>query len=114
MTRTSIQSLDYLNTARRVVIKVGSALLVDADGGLRGDWLNALAKDLAHLHARGCAIVVVSSGAIAFGRKMMGIAPKRMKLSEKQAAAAIGQIRLSPEWQQAMARHRDETGYRQK
>jgi glutamate 5-kinase len=105
MTSPSIYSQDYLNTAQRVVIKVGSALLVDADGGLRGDWLNALAEDLAHLEARGCAIVVVSSGAIAFGRKMMAIAPKRMKLSEKQAAAAIGQIRLSTEWQQAMARH---------
>jgi glutamate 5-kinase len=105
MTSPSLHSQDYLNTARRVVIKVGSALLVDADGGLRGEWLHALAKDLAHLEARGCAIVVVSSGAIAFGRKMMGIAPKRMKLSEKQAAAAIGQIRLSTEWQQAMAQH---------
>jgi len=105
MTSPSLHSQDYLNTARRVVIKVGSALLVDADGGLRGEWLHALAKDLAHLEARGCAIVVVSSGAIAFGRKMMGIAPKRMKLSEKQAAAAIGQIRLSTEWQQALAQH---------
>lgn len=105
MTSPSLHSQDYLNTAQRVVIKVGSALLVDADGGLRGEWLHALAKDLAHLEARGCAIVVVSSGAIAFGRKMMGIAPKRMKLSEKQAAAAIGQIRLSTEWQQAMAQH---------
>ena len=95
----------YFTHARRIVIKVGSALLVDAQGGVRHDWLQALAADMAHLHAQNCRLLVVSSGAIALGRQMLGTEKKRLTLADKQAAAAIGQIRLSTEWQQALAKH---------
>ena len=101
MTNTS----SYFTHARRIVIKVGSALLVDAEGGVRHDWLQALAADMAHLHAQNCRLLVVSSGAIALGRQMLGTGKKRLTLADKQAAAAIGQIRLSTEWQQALAKH---------
>ncbi|MBT6256325.1 MAG: glutamate 5-kinase [Alphaproteobacteria bacterium] len=103
-------ALTYLTSARRIVVKVGSALLVNTDGTLRAAWLDGLAHDLAGLKRRGYDIVVVSSGAIAFGRNMIVGAGEqrnnaRLNLAEKQAAAAIGQIRLSTEWQQAMAKH---------
>ena len=103
-------ALTYLTSARRIVVKVGSALLVNTDGTLRAAWLDSLAHDLAGLKRRGYDIVIVSSGAIAFGRNMiMGGNQQRnnarLSLAEKQAAAAIGQIRLNTEWQQAMAKH---------
>jgi glutamate 5-kinase len=103
-------ALTYLTSARRIIVKVGSALLVNTDGTLRAAWLNSLAHDLAGLKRRGYDIVIVSSGAIAFGRNMIIGADQqrnnaRLSLAEKQAAAAIGQIRLNTEWQQAMAKH---------
>ena len=103
-------ALTYLTSARRIVVKVGSALLVNTDGTLRAAWLDSLAHDLAGLKRRGYDIVIVSSGAIAFGRNMIIGADQqrnnaRLSLAEKQAAAAIGQIRLNTEWQQAMAKH---------
>ncbi|MCC7426217.1 MAG: glutamate 5-kinase [Alphaproteobacteria bacterium] len=96
-----------LAKARRLVVKIGSALLVDdATGTLRRDWLDALADDIAALHARGVQVIVVSSGAIALGRLNLGLPPKnRMKLEQKQAAAAVGQIRLAHGWQESLARH---------
>jgi len=94
----------YMNDARIVVVKVGSALLVDdATGEIRTHWLEELARDLVRLHQRGCAPVVVSSGAIALGRHQLGRGQGRLKLEEKQAAAAIGQIKLAKEWQSAFA-----------
>jgi len=96
-----------LAQARRLVVKIGSALLVDdATGSLRRDWLDALADDIAALHARGVQVLVVSSGAIALGRLNLGLPPRpRMKLEQKQAAAAVGQIRLAHGWQESLARH---------
>ncbi|MBM3538976.1 MAG: glutamate 5-kinase [Alphaproteobacteria bacterium] len=99
-------SLPVLDTARRLVIKVGSALLVDEEkGDIRRAWLDALADDVARLKKRGVEVVLVSSGAIAAGRRHLGLLHKALKLEEKQAAAATGQIRLAHAWQGALARH---------
>jgi glutamate 5-kinase len=93
--------------ARRVVVKIGSALLVDdASGTLRRTWLDALADDVARLRARGQDVVIVSSGAIALGRRQLGIARGPLRLEESQAAAAVGQIRLAHAYQDALAAHR--------
>jgi len=95
-----------LAKARRVIVKIGSALLVDqASGEIRRAWLDALADDVAALHARGAEIVIVTSGAIAAGRRHLGLAAAKLKLEEKQAAAATGQIRLAHAYQTALARH---------
>src|SRR5918993_3265563 len=91
---------------RRVVVKVGSALLVDrAKGRLKHAWLAALAEDLAELHGRGADVLVVSSGAIALGRSVLGLAPGTLRLEESQAAAAVGQIALARLWSEALAHH---------
>jgi glutamate 5-kinase len=92
-----------LTEARRVVVKVGSALLVDpASGRLHRDWLATLAQDLASLRAQGQELVVVSSGAIALGRGPLGLAAGRLRLEESQAAAAVGQIRLAHAWTEVL------------
>jgi len=88
-------------TSRRVVIKIGSSLLVDSDNTARRGWLNALAKDIYHLHKRKKQLVIVSSGAIALGKQTLGWSTRRLELDEKQAAAACGQIRLCAEWASA-------------
>ena len=91
---------------RRVVLKVGSALLVDrAKGRLRHAWLAALAEDIAELHGRGADVLVVSSGAIALGRTVLRLAPGSLRLEESQAAAAVGQIALARNWSEALAHH---------
>ncbi len=96
-----------LATARRLVVKIGSALLVDeASGDIRRPWLEALADDVARCCARGQEVLLVSSGAIAVGRRHLGLAGAALKLEEKQAAAATGQIRLAHAYQEALARHR--------
>ena len=95
-----------LDQFRRVVLKVGSALLVDrAAGRLRHAWLAALAEDIAALHGRGVEVLVVSSGAIALGRTVLGLPPGALKLEESQAAAAVGQIALARHWSEALAHH---------
>ncbi len=92
-----------LAEARRVVVKIGSALLVDPDSGtLHRPWLEALAADIAALRARGKDVVVVSSGAIALGRRTAGLAPGVLKLEENQAAAAVGQVALAHAYSQAL------------
>jgi len=94
--------------AKRLVVKVGSALLVDdATASPRAAWLAALAADIATLRASGTQVAVVSSGAIALGRlRLPALPPKaRMRLEEKQAAAAAGQIRLARAWEEALAPH---------
>ena len=89
-----------LREARRLVVKVGSALLVDARSGrLNRAWLETLADDLARAARRGQQVIVVSSGAIAMGRRHLGLTTGRMRLEESQAAAAVGQIRLAHAWQ---------------
>jgi len=82
--------------ARRVVVKVGSALLVDQDTGrLNRTWLESLIEDLLRMRKRGQQIILVSSGAIALGRRHLGLAKGSLRLDESQAAAAVGQIRLA-------------------
>lgn len=93
--------------ARRIVVKVGSALLVDAEEGCPNrSWLETLAADIAAIRARGQEVLLVSSGAIALGRRHLGLASGRLKLEEKQAAAAVGQIRLAHAWKEALELHR--------
>ena len=85
-----------LSAAKRVVVKVGSALLVDAhQGRLNRQWLAGFAADVARLRRRGQEVILVSSGAIALGRRHLGLGPGKLKLEESQAAAAVGQIRLA-------------------
>jgi glutamate 5-kinase len=82
--------------AKRVVIKVGSALLVDSEKGrLNRAWLETFAADIAALRKRDQEVILVSSGAIALGRRHLGLPPGKLKLEESQAAAAVGQIRLA-------------------
>jgi glutamate 5-kinase len=92
--------------ARRLVIKIGSALLVADGGEIRRPWLDLLAADVARCRARGQGVILVSSGAIAVGRRHLGLAGDRLRLEEKQAAAATGQIRLAHAYQEALARYR--------
>ena len=89
----------------RLVVKIGSALLVDQAAGLRTRWLHALVADLARRHASGTRIVVVSSGAIALGRAVLGLGVGPLKLEAAQAAAAVGQIELARAWSEAFRRH---------
>ncbi len=92
---------------RHVVVKVGSSLLVDsARGAVKQAWLDALVEDIAAIHARGAAVTVVSSGAIALGRTVAGLPKGKLKLEDSQASAAIGQIALSSAWSQALAKHK--------
>ena len=98
--------ISALDTFRRVVIKVGSALLVDrARGRLRHAWLAALAEDIADLHARGVDVLVVSSGSIALGRTVLGLPPGALRLEESQGAASVGQIALARHWAEALGHH---------
>ncbi len=90
--------------AKRLVVKVGSALLV-AEGSLRAAWLDGLAADIAVLRADGREVIVVTSGAIALGRRALGLGRRALRLEEKQAAAAAGQIRLAGAWDAALAAH---------
>jgi glutamate 5-kinase len=89
---------------RRITVKIGSALLVDRASGLKRDWLESLADDIAMLAARGTDVLVVSSGAIALGRTILGLGKQALKLEESQAAAAVGQIALAGAWSQALER----------
>jgi len=95
-----------LTRARRVVVKVGSALLVDAaTGRINRGWLESLAADVARLRRRDQDVVLVSSGAIALGRRHLGLPAGRLKLEESQAAAAVGQIRLAHAWKEVLDAH---------
>ena len=95
-----------LSTFRRIVVKVGSSLLVDsAAGGLRKAWLDALVADLAAHHKRGADILVVSSGSIALGRSVLGLPKGALKLEDSQAAAAVGQVALAGAWAEALGAH---------
>jgi glutamate 5-kinase len=92
--------------ARRLVVKIGSALLVDEKtGAIRRQWLDAIADDVAEIRKSGTEVLLVSSGAIAVGRRHLGLLDGNLKLEEKQAAAATGQIRLAHAYQETLARH---------
>ena len=89
--------------AKRIVVKIGSVLLVDDNSGtLHNAWLNSLGKDVAALRDRGHEVILVSSGAIALGRRYLGLKPGEVKLEEKQAAAAVGMVRLAQSYQETL------------
>jgi glutamate 5-kinase len=90
-----------LATARRVVVKVGSALLVGEAGTPDAAWLAGFAKDVERLRIRGQQVLVVSSGAVALGRRRLGLTKQALSLAEKQAAAAAGQSALMRAWEEA-------------
>jgi glutamate 5-kinase len=95
-----------LSSARRLVVKIGSALLVDAaKAAPRMGWLAGVAEDIAALRARGTDVIVVSSGAIALARRSLKLTRKTLRLEEKQAAAAVGQIRLAQAWTEVLQAH---------
>ncbi len=95
-----------LDDFRRIVVKVGSSLLVDSQAGkLKETWLASLVADLAALHGNKRDILVVSSGAIALGRAVLKLPAGALKLEDSQAAAAVGQIALARTWTEALSRH---------
>ncbi|WP_022707640.1 glutamate 5-kinase [Paracoccus zeaxanthinifaciens] len=93
-----------LRGARRLVVKVGSALLVGPDG-LRADWLRGLCDDVAEWRRQGVDVVLVSSGSIALGRRVLDLPQGALPLEQAQAAAAVGQIRLARAYEEALAPH---------
>jgi glutamate 5-kinase len=96
-------TLPQLAQFKRIVVKVGSSLLVDrARGEVKRDWLHGLTDDLATLHRRGADVLVVSSGAVALGRSVLGLSAGVLKLEDSQAAAAVGQIALARIWAEAL------------
>ncbi len=99
-------NLQAFAKARRVVLKIGSSLFVDADTGrLDSAWLEALAEDVAALTREGKEVVIVSSGAVALGRREIGLEAAKLKLEDKQAAAAVGQILLAHAYKELLGRH---------
>jgi len=95
-----------LQNSRRVVVKIGSSLLVEPGGThLNRAWLESLASDVAALRARGQEVLIVSSGAIALGRRRLELPAGRLRLEESQAAAAVGQIRLAHAWTEVLEQH---------
>ena len=90
---------------RRLVIKVGSSLLVDENGQLNRAWLDSLADDVSTLSRDGHEVLIVSSGAIAIGSSVLGINKRRARLEDLQAAAAAGQVQLVFAYQEALRRH---------
>jgi glutamate 5-kinase len=106
MTRAAVAGSTRLATARRVVVKIGSALLVErSTGRVNRTWLESLAEDVARLRRRGQEVVLVSSGAIALGRRQLGLEAAKLRLEESQAAAAVGQIRLAHAWKDVLEHH---------
>ena len=106
MTGKTAAASSPIATAHRLVVKVGSSILIDAATG-RADqaWLKAFAADVARLAARGQQVVVVSSGAVALGRRRLGLTKPSQNLEEKQAAAATGQSLLMRAWEEALEPH---------
>ena len=95
---------------KRITLKIGSSLLVDGPAGLKRQWLAAMAADIAGLRNAGADIMVVSSGAIALGRTVLGLGTQTLRLEESQAAAAAGQILLARSWDEALSTHGLKTG----
>ena len=102
----SAQAARGLTGTKRIVVKIGSKLLVEPEAGtIHRTWLNALADDIAGLVRDGSEVILVSSGAIAVGRRHLGLTPGKLRLEESQAAAATGQVRLAHAYLEALARH---------
>ena len=110
MAALGLQTAPDIRKARRLVVKIGSALLVDRVTGLKTTWLTALALDVAEAKARGADVVLVSSGSIALGRKVLGLPDGALTLEQSQAAAAVGQIRLARTYEEVLAPHGIITG----
>ncbi len=110
MAALSHLSAPDIRTARRLVVKIGSALLVDRQTGLKQAWLKALALDVVEAKARGADVVLVSSGSIALGRKVLGLGDGALTLEQSQAAAAVGQIQLARAYEEVLAPHGIITG----
>lgn len=95
--------ISRLQKAKRIVVKIGSALLVDGKTGtIKASWLSSLIDDLADARVRGAEIIIVSSGAIALGRRTLGLPRGNLRLDQKQAAAAVGQIALAQAWTEVL------------
>jgi glutamate 5-kinase len=108
---TSMTKAPALSDFRRIVVKVGSSLLIDAAAGrVKEDWLASLAADIAALHGEGRDVLVVSSGAIALGRSVLRLPSGPLRLEDSQAAAAVGQIALARIWAEVLSRHRITAG----
>ncbi|MGR6432772.1 glutamate 5-kinase [Rhizobium sp. PAMB 3174] len=99
-----MQQRQPLSAYKRIVVKIGSALLVDRKSGLKKAWLDSVCADIAALKAAGTDVLVVSSGAIALGRSVLQLPSGTLKLEESQAAAAVGQIALARAWSEALSR----------
>ena len=97
--------MSELTAARRIVVKVGSALLVGPDGTAHTAWLADFAADVARFRARGQQVLIVSSGAVALGRRRLGLGGRTLSLPEKQASAAAGQSALMRAWEEALEPH---------
>jgi glutamate 5-kinase len=94
-----------LSGLHRLVVKIGSSLLVDEDHRLDQPWLDALCDDIAALRHAGHEILIVSSGAVATGSRVLGIDPRRARIDAMQAAAAAGQVEVVNAYQKALGRH---------
>jgi glutamate 5-kinase len=99
-----MDAVSGLGGAKRIVVKVGSALVV-GEGQADHAWLGAFAADLARLRARGQEVLVVSSGAVALGRRRLGVTRRTLTMPEKQACAAAGQSALMRAWEEALEPH---------
>ncbi|RBM05240.1 glutamate 5-kinase [Novacetimonas cocois] len=103
---TAFPTLPSLKNGQRIVVKIGSALVVDPQSASpRQAWLESVAADIARLRGDGVQVIVVSSGAIALARHQLGLTRRVLRLDEKQAAASVGQIRLAQAWANALSRH---------
>ncbi len=110
LTESTTRTAPDIRQAKRLVVKIGSALLVDRKTGLKQAWLSALALDVADAKTRGTDVVLVSSGSIALGRKVLGLPDGVLTLEQSQAAAAVGQIRLARAYEEVLAPHGITTG----
>ena len=98
-----VSHAERLANARRVVVKIGSALFVDQEKGtLDRPWLEGLCADVADLRRKGTDVIIVSSGAVALGRRELKLEARRARLEEAQAAAATGQILLAHAYQEIL------------
>lgn len=102
--RSSSPAADALKSSKRLVIKAGSAILCNEKGDANVAWLSSIAADIAMLRSEGVETIIVTSGAIALGRNRLSL-KGTLRLEEKQAASAAGQVKLAEAWQTAMAPH---------
>jgi glutamate 5-kinase len=101
------KTMTRLDKAQRVVVKVGSALVTNSSTGqVNQEWLYSMSEDIALLRAQGKEVIIVTSGAVALGRNALKLQNKKLKIEEKQAAAACGQIRLMEAWAQSLNAHK--------